>query len=160
MLRALLPALVLVSACASLRSEPDPAHASVVGAVQDLFTAMRARDTSALRHLLTAEAHLTSAVHAEGRSVVRSQSVDAFIASISRPGPVLIERMWDPEVRVDGDIATVWAPYDFHIGNTFSHCGHDGVQLVRRDGAWRISAIIYTVRTGDDCRAIRHPDSR
>ena len=29
--------------------------------------------------------------------------------------------MWDPEVQVDGDIAALWAPYDFHIGGRFSH---------------------------------------
>lgn len=161
MSRALLLLLLPAIGCAHARSRAaDPAHASVIRAVEDLFTGMRARDTTALRRLLTPEAHLTSVVYDQGRAVIRSQSVDAFIASISRPGPLLVERMWDPEVRIDGDVASVWAPYDFHIGQIFSHCGHDGFHLVRRDGAWRISAITYTVRTGDDCRAIRHPDSR
>jgi hypothetical protein len=161
MSRALLPLLVLVIGCAHARSRGmDPARESIIRAVEDLFAGMRARDTTALRRLLTPEAHFTSAVYAEGRTVIRSQSVDAFIASIARPGPPLVERMWDPEARIDGDVASVWAPYDFHIGNTFSHCGHDGFQLVRRDGAWRISAITSTVRTDDDCRDIRHPDSR
>ena len=27
----------------------------------------------------------------------------------------MYERMWDPEVRIDGPVATLWAPYDFYI---------------------------------------------
>jgi hypothetical protein len=152
---------VFAVACAHARTRGDPAEqAGVVRAVEDLFAGMRARDTAALRRLMIPEAHFTSFVYAEGRTNTRSQSVDAFITSIARPGPPLIERMWDPEVRVDGDVAIVWAPYDFHLGNVFSHCGHDGFQLVRQSGQWRLSAITYTVRTGDGCRDIKHPDSR
>ena len=77
--------------------------------------------------------------------------MDQFLASIAKPGDTLYERMWDPEVRVDGDIAALWAPYDFRIGERFSHCGHDAFHLVRQDGRWRISAIAYTVRE-EDCR--------
>src|SRR5256885_3716182 len=39
------------------------------------------------------------------------------------------ERMWNPEVRIDGGIATLWTPYDFHVGPRFSHCGYDAFQL-------------------------------
>src|SRR5688572_23586355 len=124
MSRALLLLLIPAIGCAHARSHPaNPAHASVVRAVEDLFAGMRARDTTALRRLLTPEADFTSAVYDQVRTVIRAQSVEAFIASIARPGPVLVERMWDPEVPIDGDIASLWATYDFHTGQIFSHCG-------------------------------------
>ena len=54
--------------------------------------------------------------------------------------------MWNPEVRIDGAIATLWTPYDFHIGVRFSHCGYDAFQLARGERGWYVTAITYTVR--------------
>jgi hypothetical protein len=54
--------------------------------------------------------------------------------------------MWDPEVRIDGPMATLWAPYDFHRSGEFSHCGVDAFQLALKEDGWRIVSIIYTVR--------------
>lgn len=62
--------------------------------------------------------------------------------------------MWDAEVEVSGDLATLWAPYDFHIGERFSHCGFDAFHFVRQDGAWRIAALTYTVQTSG-CEELR-----
>jgi hypothetical protein len=58
----------------------------------------------------------------------------------------LHERMWSSVVHVDGVVATLWATYDFHVGSTLDHCGHDAFQLVRGERGWYVTAIIYTVR--------------
>ena len=50
---------------------------------------------------------------------------------------------------MSGSLATVWAAYDFHFGQTFSHCGVDAVQLLRTAQGWRIMSIADTfVREG------------
>ena len=56
----------------------------------------------------------------------------------------MIERAWNPEVRVEGTLATVWAEYDFHFVSTFSHCGVDAVQLLRTGSGWKIVSIADT----------------
>lgn len=55
--------------------------------------------------------------------------------------------MWSAEVRIDGGLATLWAPYEFHLGERFSHCGIDAFQFVREGGAWKMIAITFTRRT-------------
>lgn len=55
--------------------------------------------------------------------------------------------MYDPVVEHHGDFAQLWAYYDFSLGDSLSHCGHDAIQLVRESGQWRILGITYT-RTG------------
>ena len=56
-----------------------------------------------------------------------------------------IERTWNPEVRVRGTLATVWAAYDFHFGTQFSHCGVDAVQLLKVPSrGWQIVSIADT----------------
>ena len=122
--------------------------AGVIAAVQSLFDAMRTRDTVALRAGFTPGAQLVS-IRAIPGAPARHQvtPLSAFVTSIGRRGEELVERMWDPRVEVAGDIASLWAPYDFRRGRTFSHCGHDAVHLVRTPDGWKIAAITYTVVT-------------
>jgi hypothetical protein len=55
--------------------------------------------------------------------------------------------MWSPVVTVDGTLASIWAPYDFHFGTTFSHCGVDAVHLLKTVDGWRITALADTYQT-------------
>lgn len=123
-----------------------PESDAVVAVANRLFAAMEARDTSAVRALFLPSARIVSVARQNGTPVVRDRGVGDFLPGIVTAPEPLIERMWSPEVRIVGDLATLWAPYDFHLGSRFSHCGVDAFQLVRRDGAWRIAALSYTVQ--------------
>jgi hypothetical protein len=68
----------------------------------------------------------------------------------------MIERMWDPEVRVDGPFATLWAPYDFYSGVEFSHCGTDAFQLAKTSVGWKVVMVSYTAMMPPNCST--HPD--
>ena len=59
------------------------------------------------------------------------------------------EKIHDPLVRIDNDLAVVWAPFDFLVDGKVSHCGTDLFNLVRQDGEWRIASVADTSR--DDC---------
>jgi ketosteroid isomerase-like protein len=121
---------------------------AVITAVQALFDAMRTRDTSAIRDAFTPGAQLVSVRTVPGAPArMQTQPLAAFVTSIGRASEELVERMWDPRVEVAGDIASLWAPYEFRIGANFSHCGHDAVHLVRTAEGWKIAGIAYTVVT-------------
>ena len=121
---------------------------AVIAAVEALFAAMRTRDTSAIRAAFTPGAQLVSIRTVPGAPArLQTQPLAAFMTSIGRASEELVERMWDPRVEVAGDIASLWAPYDFRIGGNFSHCGHDAVHLVRTAEGWKIAGITYTVIT-------------
>lgn len=140
---------VLLLGCSDVEPEVEISHPempAVVEAVDQLFLGMRTRDTSLLRELLAEDARLIAVTNAG----VRPSTAGAFLNRITAPGGELHERMWDPEVRIEGPIATVWTPYDFHIGGEFSHCGIDAFQLTQSEGRWEIVSIIYTVQT-DGC---------
>jgi len=122
------------------------AERSVVVTVERLFEAMRTRDTAAIRQLLAPELVLVS-IRTDGTRAHRSETMPDFLRSIAGSTEELRERMWSPEVRLDGPVATLWAPYDFHIGARLSHCGHDAVQLINKGGQWIITGLTYTVRT-------------
>jgi uncharacterized protein DUF4440 len=145
--------------CARAQSVPQPAQAAlsgnvgeereVVRAVERLFEGMRTQDTAMLGALLAPELDFVYARDSAGRWLVDHYSRADFLSGMAEPGnpaEELRERMWDPEVRVDGVIATVWTEYDFHVGSRFSHCGHDAFHLARGQNGWYMTAITYTAR--------------
>lgn len=58
---------------------------------------------------------------------------------------------------VRGQIAVVWAPYEFWIDGKTSHCGVDVFDLVEVDGAWRVANMMWTVEP-NACDALRPAD--
>lgn len=126
---------------------------SVLATIERVFDGMRARDTTGLRASFDSTARLTRVPDSTAQST-RPQTVSEFLMSISstQPDRVFDERMYDPEVRIEGPIAQVWTYYTFHEGKTFSHCGTDAVTLMRRAGGWRIVNWIWTGRKADCTR--------
>ncbi len=120
-------------------------RAAVIAVANDLFAAMRARDAEAMRALQTPEVAMVR-ITEDAQPAIHLGSPDAFINAIVNAPAEPREQMWDPEVRIDGDLATLWAPYEFYLGDRFSHCGVDAFQLVRVDGSWKIVSIAFTRR--------------
>lgn len=61
------------------------------------------------------------------------------------------ERILDYSVKIDGNLAHVWTPYEFWFNNAFSHCGANSFTLVNTTEGWKIISIIDS-RRKLDCR--------
>jgi hypothetical protein len=70
--------------------------------------------------------------------------------------PPIIERGFNPDIRIAGNIASVWLPYDLWAEGKWSHCGVDHFTLVRVGKVWRIVNLTYSVEQPPACRM--HPD--
>jgi hypothetical protein len=44
-------------------------------------------------------------------------------------------------VRVDHDLAVVWAPFQFFLNGKLDHCGTDIATLVLLEGRWLITTV-------------------
>lgn len=155
----LLTCVAILSSCAPASTSgvaapgaPTAASNDVIIAVANsLFSAMEARDTVTLRRIFLPDARLVSVRVRDGMDPsVRSAGVSDFVASVGRSAEVLQERMWNPQVLVNDDFASLWAPYDFHQDDRFTHCGVDAFHFVRVGSEWKIAALSYTVQT-DSC---------
>lgn len=128
----------------------DAERTAVLATVQKVFDAMRTRDTALLRQAFDTSARLAGVSgRGGGPPSVQLTSPSRFGAAIaSAPaGAVWNERIYDPEIRIDGDLAQVWAYYTFHRGNTFSHCGVDAFMLLKVGGEWKITQLADSRRT-------------
>jgi hypothetical protein len=74
----------------------------------------------------------------------------AFAENVAKPSKVQIqEKIHDPLIRVDNDLAVVWAPFVFLRDGKVNHCGTDLFNLVRVNGKWLIASVADTGR--DNC---------
>jgi hypothetical protein len=119
----------------------------VLAVVRRLFDGMRAGDSAMVRSVFDVHARLVSAGIRDGQPYARVTTAEEFIAAVGRPhDAVWDERIWDTEVRVDGNLASVWTKYAFYLGERFSHCGVDAFHLVRGAEGWKIVDLADTRR--------------
>ena len=144
-------AVLALAASTSLASQPAldrrADSAAVVNVAEGVLRAISTRDTTLARRLLMTGAQLASITDPAGpNSAGRSQNDSQFVASLAGGQQTLLERMWSPTVFLQGSLAVVRTPYDFHIDGVFSHCGVDVFTMVRSRGEWRVTHIVYTTQ--------------
>ena len=139
---AALPLALALGAIPRAGRAQDADRTAILATVQKVFDAMRTRDTALLSQAFDSTARLVG-VTARGTPAVALTKPSQFGAAITRAaaGNVWNERIYDPEVRIDGDVAQVWAYYTFHLNSTFSHCGVDAFMLLKVGGTWKITQL-------------------
>lgn len=131
-------------ACPLHAADAPPGQRAPLSSVEALFGAMASHDVATARRLLVPGAAFV--VKKPDGSVAIQHDAD-FLDALGSSKSEWRERIWHPQVLIQGDLAQVWAPYDFHLDGTLSHCGVDSFSLVREDGIWRIAGISYTMQT-------------
>ena len=117
--------------------------------ISQFFEGMKKSDTSMIRTVNFSGARLETVLKdKQGNTAVRSENFDEFLKMIAKPHTeVYDERIRFSSVLVDDNLATAWTPYQFYIGDKFSHQGVNAFQLVKtREGNWMIFSIIDTRR--------------
>jgi hypothetical protein len=124
-------------------------ESAVLAPVQAMFDGMAKYDQDAMRATVQPEGSV--ALLRKGK-VVR-MTLGEFIGRIKPGKDKIEERIHGPLVRIDGDLAMVWTPYEFLVNGEVKHCGTDLVHLVKMDGHWLIAGIADNSR--DECAAAR-----
>jgi Putative lumazine-binding len=118
---------------------------AVLKSVQVFFDAMTARDVDGMRKVLLAEGRFHFVDTRQAEPLHGTFTGEESFGRLQKSTQTHRERIWDPDVRVRGPIAIVWAPYDFWTDGTFSHCGVDAFDLVKTDEGWRIVGGTFTM---------------
>ena len=136
--------LLLLPAQGGLRAQGEEAVA-ITQLAHDFMSALSTRDVDALAGLLASDAMIYSVRESEGGPSYGVRAAEDFLEGIGSGSSPILERIWDPVVEVKGRVAMVWAPYDFHAGGSFSHCGIDILTYLKLEGGWKITSITYDV---------------
>jgi ketosteroid isomerase-like protein len=120
--------------------------------INTVADALRKGDSTLLRSVLAKDMEVQSiSTDKMGKVKLSTMSADELVKHIGTPHTdVYDERVVIGDIKIDGLLASVRAPYKFYLGNTFSHCGVNFYQLAKTDGGWKIIYIGYTV-SKDNC---------
>jgi Putative lumazine-binding len=123
-----------------------PDEQAVLVPINEMFDGMAKRDAAAIKAPTLPGG--TMVLMRDGKPT--QITFEAFAERVGKPGKTQIEeRIHDPLVRIDNDLAMVWAPFDFLVDGKVDHCGTDLFNLVRTDGKWLIASVADTGRK--DC---------
>jgi len=148
--------LILILFClflsfASFAQQADVA--AIKQTINTLFDAMRKTDSTMLRSTFAKGMVLQSIGKVKDGSVTLiTESPDDFAKSVGTPHKgIYDERITFQDIKIDGELASVWAPYKFYVDDKFSHCGVDVFQLMKTTAVgWKIIYIVDT-RRKDGC---------
>ena len=117
---------------------------AVLKTVNQLFDGMRTHDSAMVRGAFAAEGRLLGINEKDG--TLRIITPEQFATAVGKAAGTVPwnEPIYDPEVRIDDKVATVWAWYDFLAGDKWSHCGIDAFQLAKLADGWKITQLIDT----------------
>jgi hypothetical protein len=116
----------------------------IIAVVDNFFAAMHNGDTMAMKLLMSNTAMLKTVD--KGRTV--STPYNTFLMSIAMKRPnVWLEKLYNYEIKIDGDMATAWTEYSFFLDGKLSHCGVNHFVITKeKDLGLRILMIIDTRR--------------
>lgn len=124
----------------------------------ELFDGYRVGDSLRVKNTFTPNAILQTAYFDKsGKSQLSKPSPISKFTSYIGGGfeKVHDEQVWDIQVNIDNNLATVWTKYAFYLGGQFSHCGAENFLLIKQGSEWKIFHLVDT-RQKNDCKI---PDS-
>lgn len=144
-----LAALFTLCAAAGLDAQtpqPAPDARGPLAAVERMFEGMRTADSAMVRSVFAAGARFAMIDPRGASATIRFDSVGGWIAAIAGSNRRWDERIYDVQVRVDSNIAQVWAPYTFYLDGQVRHCGVNAVDLLRDRDGWKVTQLADTRR--------------
>lgn len=138
--------IVLIGFSANVYSQS--AEDSVKKVINNMFKAMKSSNSEKLLDCFADSALLQTIITSkEGKTEIKSQSAQAFAKMLSSiEEDAADERFFFNGIKIDENLAVVWAPYRFYYKKNFVHCGVNSFQLVRINGHWKIQYLIDTRR--------------
>lgn len=127
-------------------------EASVRAAIDQLFTGMREGDSSLVSTVFHPEIQMMSTFTAkDGTPKTHKGSAVQFKEAVGTPHEqVWDERISNVSIQIDGNLAQAWMDYSFYLGDKFSHCGVNAIQLFKTENGWQMIHLADT-RRGSDC---------
>ncbi|WP_347172840.1 nuclear transport factor 2 family protein [Polaribacter uvawellassae] len=148
--------LLLLTFIFSTNAQSQNEKEAVRTTIQNFFKGFHKGDTLLLKKTIHKDLYAqTTLVNAKGENIL-SPSSKAYknlinFAKNIKPTDNYFEKILSYTIHIDGNLASVWTPYEFYVNEKFSHCGANSFQLFNNNGNWKIIYLIDT-RKKTDCK--------
>ncbi len=144
--------VILLSTASRAQTDISRDSLAVHQVIITMFDGMREGDSAKVSSVFRKDVRMFTAYRKDtGEPVLHEGKLSKFLIAIGTAhDEIWDEKIYNTTIQIDGDIAQVWTDYSFYLGETFSHCGIDAFQLVRKNNKWRIINLMDT-RRKEDC---------
>jgi hypothetical protein len=127
--------------------EADADTAGVLAAANRLLASLSQGGDAVLAHVRPEGRATVARERPDGVHEILPRSWQEFAEQLRADGHRYEERLIDPAIDVDGDIAMIWSPYVFLVDGKIVHCGTNHFDLVRSHDGWKVLNVTWTQRT-------------
>jgi hypothetical protein len=121
----------------------------IKASINQVFDGMRKNDTTLMRQVLYPSCFLKSiGKNKTGEVKLQEDQISTWLKQVGtkREGVVIDERLTGYDIKIDGDMAMAWTPYNLYVSEKFIHCGVDLFTMMKTDKGWKIIGIVDTRR--------------
>ncbi len=98
----------------------------------------------------------TTGTNKEGKKILKTETKNQLLRAIAskKASDIYFEKLLSYTIEIDGNLASVWTPYEFYYNGKFSHCGANSFQLFNNNGKWEIIYLV-DMRRRSNCKALK-----
>ena len=153
----IIPFLLLLISSLVITAQEKNEQQEVKKVIETFFIGLHKGDSTIMKSTLHKDIKIqTTFTNREGLKNLNTQSIQALLTGVAnkKPENVYLEKLLSYDIKIDGNLASVWTPYEFYLNDSFSHCGANSFQLFNNNGRWQIIYIV-DMRRRDNCKALK-----
>lgn len=125
--------------------------------IETFFEGLHKGDSSIISKTLHKDVKIqTTSTNKLGQNILKTDTKEELLTSVAhkKTTHTYFEKLLSIDVQIDGNLASVWTPYEFYLNGNFSHCGANSFQLFHNNGKWEIIFLV-DMRRRDNCNALK-----
>ncbi|RSC95553.1 nuclear transport factor 2 family protein [Tenacibaculum singaporense] len=125
--------------------------------IETFFDGLHKGDSTLVSSTLNSTVKIqTTFTNKEGKNVLITESKTKLLTNIAnkKPEHTYLEKLISWDIKIDGNLASVWTPYEFYLNEKFSHCGANSFQLFNNNGKWEIIYLV-DMRRRANCKVLK-----
>ena len=129
---------------------------AIKNVIETFFTGLHNGDSVTMKATLHKDIKIqTTFTNKKGENILKTESREKLLKAVAgkKKEDVYLEKLGSYTVNIDGNLASVWTPYEFYLNGKFSHCGANSFQLFNNNGTWQIIYLV-DMRRRAKCKAI------
>lgn len=153
----IIPALLLFISSFVLSAQEKNEEKIVKSVIETFFDGLHKGDSAIVSSTFHKDIKIqTTFTNKEGVKNLRTQTKESLLVGIAnkKPENKYFEKLLSYDIKIDGNLASVWTPYEFYLNDNFSHCGANSFQLFNNNGKWEIIYLV-DMRRRESCNALK-----
>ena len=147
--------LVAVIFSITLSAQNNLEEKAIKQVISTFFDGLHKGDSSVLKSTFHKGIIIqTTFTNKKGEKKLRAQTKENLLKGVAnkKASDTYFEKLLSYTIKIDGNLASVWTPYEFYLNGKFSHCGANSFQLFNNNGKWQIIYLV-DMRRRKDCKA-------